>query len=399
MTLGTAASKSMKNSSVSETLAGASSARKIAAPIPSGTAISRASAEVTSVPKMKGSAPNSPELGSQTRVAKKAKPNLWRARIEPCQSSKTKSKVTSTTEAANKNVMSRTISSPSRRRFKNEREPATGPALGRDVVVVDILCWRKLLDAVEGLYLFGHHFLGKLCVGKRLGIVLPVSQHPFYKTFEGIALGAIREFSWNEQPGKTGDRISRFAWRVGNGNAEVVGHALCGPRGCGRHACEICLDERAGRIFHGSIGHFILDGINQLDVAKGVGSLLDQPSHALIAFTAETCRPVHGSAFAYLAFPLIADLGEVIGPNVACAATIRTMNHDDVVPRKIYALVRAGDCRIIPFGNFSEKDSRQRLGSEIQICCDARDVVGGDDGAENRGEVQNGEAVLVLESL
>src|SRR5271157_743467 len=198
MTLGTAASKSIKNSSVSETLAGASSARKMAAPMPRGTAKSRASAEVTNVPKMKGSAPNSPALGSQTRVAKKANPNLWRASTEPCQSSKTNSKVMSTTEAANKNVMSRTISSPSRRRVKNEREPATGPALGRIVLVVDISCSRKLLDAVEGLYLFGHHFLGQLRIGKCLGIVLPVGQHPLHKSFDGITLGAIREFSWNE---------------------------------------------------------------------------------------------------------------------------------------------------------------------------------------------------------
>src|SRR5580698_9467998 len=97
----------------------------------------------------------------------------------------------STTDAANKKVMSRTISSPSRRRVKNEREPATGPALGRVVLVVDISYGRKLLDAVEGFYLFGHNFLGQLCVGKRLGIVLPVGQHPLYETFEGIALGTI----------------------------------------------------------------------------------------------------------------------------------------------------------------------------------------------------------------
>jgi hypothetical protein len=97
----------------------------------------------------------------------------------------------STTEAANKNVISRTISSPSRRRVKNEREPATGPALGRVVLVVDISSRRQLLDAVESLYLFGHHFLGQLCVGKRLGIVLTVGYHPLYEAFDGIAFGGI----------------------------------------------------------------------------------------------------------------------------------------------------------------------------------------------------------------
>src|SRR5205807_7316217 len=47
--------------------------------------------------------------------------------------------VISTTEAANKKVPSRAISSPSRRRDRNEREPARGPAPGTVVVVVATL--------------------------------------------------------------------------------------------------------------------------------------------------------------------------------------------------------------------------------------------------------------------
>src|SRR5713101_6321502 len=78
-------------------------------------------------------------MGSQTLVKKKLRPNLWRARTEPCQSSKTRSRVTRTTEAANKKVIMRAISSPSRRRLRKEREPATGPALGTVVVVVATL--------------------------------------------------------------------------------------------------------------------------------------------------------------------------------------------------------------------------------------------------------------------
>src|SRR5229473_8492110 len=75
-------------------------------------------------------------MGSQTEVRKKLKPNLWRGSAEPCHNSKTSSKVISTTEAANKNVIARAISSPSRSRERNEREPATGPAPGTVVVVV-----------------------------------------------------------------------------------------------------------------------------------------------------------------------------------------------------------------------------------------------------------------------
>ena len=50
MTLGTAASSSISIAAADERRGGASSARKIAAPTPQGTAIRSASAEVTSVP-------------------------------------------------------------------------------------------------------------------------------------------------------------------------------------------------------------------------------------------------------------------------------------------------------------------------------------------------------------
>src|SRR6266851_4033868 len=100
---------------------------------------------------MKGRAPNCPKMGSQTEVRKKLKPNLWRERTEPCHNSKTSSTVTRTTEAANKKVMIRAISSPWRRRERNEREPARGPALGTVVVVVATLYQPVLLDLIDGL--------------------------------------------------------------------------------------------------------------------------------------------------------------------------------------------------------------------------------------------------------
>ncbi len=71
MTLGTAASNSMRKASVSEIRGGASSARKMAAPTPNGTARSKATTEVTTVPKMKGSAPNCLEDRIPSLVTKK----------------------------------------------------------------------------------------------------------------------------------------------------------------------------------------------------------------------------------------------------------------------------------------------------------------------------------------
>src|SRR5260370_1404593 len=78
---------------------------------------------------MNGSAPNWSKTGSQTRVTKKCNPNLCRAKAEPRHSSKISSSVTTTTDAANKNVISRAISSPSRSRLRNDREPRFGLAV------------------------------------------------------------------------------------------------------------------------------------------------------------------------------------------------------------------------------------------------------------------------------
>src|SRR6266478_1906800 len=85
---------------------------------------------------MKGKAPNCSAMGSQTRVAKKFNPNLWRGRLESCQSWRTNKSVTSTTDEAKRNVTMRAISSPLRRREINEREPAEGLAPGTIVVEV-----------------------------------------------------------------------------------------------------------------------------------------------------------------------------------------------------------------------------------------------------------------------
>src|SRR6266478_5221299 len=109
---------------------------------------------------MKGKAPKWSKMGSQTEVRKKLKPNLWRERTEPSHKSKTRRRVTRTTEPANRKVIMRAISSPWRRRERNEREPATGPALGT-MVVVD----ATLLDVIQGLQFLCHDFLRKLRIG------------------------------------------------------------------------------------------------------------------------------------------------------------------------------------------------------------------------------------------
>ena len=97
--------------------------------------------------------------------------------------------------------------------------------------------------------------------------------------------------------------------------------------------------------------------------------------------------------------PFFADLRKIICPDVGRAAAVRAVNHNDIVARKVHALVRASDCRIIPFGDFAEKNSRERFLRKIQLRGDAGNVVRGDVRSEHGREVQDRKTVLVLDRL
>src|SRR5579864_48775 len=186
------------------------------------------------------------------------------------------SKVMSTTEAANRKVTRRAISSPSRRRAKKEREPTAGPALGTVVLVAAMWRRSRLLDPVECLGLLDDDFFWKLCVGERLDQVLSVGDSPLYEALDGITFGGIGELGRNQQPGKAGDRIGSLAGGVGDGNAEIIGHVFGGSRSRRGDAREIGLDEFAGGVSNFAIRHLVLDGVNQFHVAEGVRRLLNE---------------------------------------------------------------------------------------------------------------------------
>ncbi len=75
------------------------------------------------------------------------------------------------------------------------------------------------------------------------------------------------------------------------------------------------------------------------------------------------------------------------------------MHDDNVLRGKFDALVGVGDSGVVPFGDFAEKYSRQRLRSEIQRGIDAGNVVRRNHGSHYGGKVQDAESVLILESL
>src|SRR5689334_2807698 len=96
--------------------------------------------------------------------------------------------VISTTEAANKKVISRAISSPSRKRDKNARGRETVGALGTVVVVV-----ATLFNVVQSLLFLRNDLFREPPIGKCLGVVLPVCKHPGHEAFDSVALHSIRE--------------------------------------------------------------------------------------------------------------------------------------------------------------------------------------------------------------
>src|SRR5215472_16520418 len=173
---------------------------------------------------MNGRAPKSPSTGFQVVVLKKPRPNLCLGKTESCHSSRTSRIDMRTTVAAKTKVIRRAISSPSLRRDRKEREPETGPALGRDVEAV-----ATLLNFGQSLLFLGDHFLREPRVRKSFGVILTVTKHPGYETLDGVALGAVRELLGDEQPGKSGNGISSFPLGMVMETRKSAGISLTAP--------------------------------------------------------------------------------------------------------------------------------------------------------------------------
>src|SRR5262249_37188336 len=138
----------------------------------------------------------------------------------------------------------------------------------------------------------------------------------------------------------------------------------------------------------------VLRRVDQFDVADRVWRLLEQATHAFVALASQTHRPVDRSTFADLIFPIAADLGEIVGPNVGGAAAVGAVNDDDVIGRKIDAFVSARNGWVIPFGDAAEKNTGQRVRRKIQRFIDAGNIVGRNGCSENSGKVKDARAVF-----
>ncbi len=139
--------------------------------------------------------------------------------------------------------------------------------------------------------------------------------------------------------------------------------------------------------------------VNQFHVTDGVGRLLDLARYALVAFAAKTDRPIDRGSAADFRFPFLADLGQIVGPDVGGAAAVGTVDHNNVSGRQFDTGVGFHQFRIVPFGDLTEEDPRQRIRREVEIRAHAGDVIDRHIGAHYRREVQDSETVLVAGTL
>src|SRR5262249_38174075 len=93
-------------------------------------------------------------------------------------------------------------------------------------------------------------------------------------------------------------------------------------------------------ILHGAVGNIVLERVQHLDIADSAGRLGNVTGDSIAAGLADTGWPLHlNPAFAYLFFPLRADLGQVVRPDEGGAARLGAMDHHDVLVRQIHARV------------------------------------------------------------
>src|ERR1035438_2377362 len=208
------------------------------------------------------------------------------------------------------------------------------------------------------------------------------------KRDNGLLLRRVVDLRWYQQPGERGDRVGLFAGSIGNGNPEVGGHGLGGRSRRLRDAVQVRPEVHPGGVPHETVRHFVLQRVDEFDIADRVGGLLDNAGHSLIALAPQARGPTYRSARAHLGLPLRADFGQVIGPYEGSAAAVGPMHYDDLGVRQFRAGIGLLQLRIVPLLDLAQIDSRQRFGRELQLLGDTSDVVGGYQTAQNRGEVQ-----------
>src|SRR5919201_45695 len=214
MTLGTAATSSTRKASGGRTHAGASSARKIAAPMPRGTAISSASSDDTTVPYTNGRTPNRSATGSHVEVTRRRQPNSC---IAP-----SAVRSISTTIAATSTTSVKAASRSTPRRMRSPRFRGAVRTAGCGITTNDMVALprpHQRLAVVGDLCDLRLDLLDdrgrKRRIEQVVGVLLTFMAHPPEELRERAALQLVGLILIDEQPRKRCDRIRVLARRVG----------------------------------------------------------------------------------------------------------------------------------------------------------------------------------------
>src|SRR6202171_3803162 len=202
---------------------------------------------------MKGSAPNSPETGSQVDVRQNRRPNFAHERCEVRKSSKPIPTTRSTTRSAKKPVPARKPRSSTLFREDGglrivSSEPASDP------------------DSIEGRELQRDHALRERSVPEPGRVLLPLGESPPDEVLHDLRSLLVLRALVEEQPRKGRDRIDALAGRIRDRHAKILGH-LSGRRSRGRSdRVDGGADGLAVHVPDRAVGDVVLERVDELDV-------------------------------------------------------------------------------------------------------------------------------------
>src|SRR5699024_9731760 len=146
-----------------------------------------------------------------------------------------------------------------------------------------------------------------------------------------------------------------FTRCVGDHQVEVGGAGPVRGGGGGREARFAGLDPVAGRVLQRGVGHIVLQGVGQFDIADRAVDLLHVRSRAFVALAADALGPLQLGAFTDPALPLRVHLGQVVAEVEGGAGAIGAVDDADFGGRQVDVGVEPGDCRIIPGGDIAHE--------------------------------------------
>src|SRR5512136_2907964 len=155
---------------------------------------------------MNGSAPNSPDTGSQVRPFQNPNPNF---------SIESRDWWASTTPMPRTTRQTRTAKAPVPRRKPRSLRKAVRD--GRPFM-------SGLLDPAERRHLHLHDARGKGRVAELGAVLLPVGEGPLHEVHHDLGLRLVLRVLVEQQPREGRDRVDALPGSVRDGDAEVRGH-------------------------------------------------------------------------------------------------------------------------------------------------------------------------------